>query len=220
MPRWSSDGLEVARRHGRQLAAAHAVGTGADLKPATGTAQPLQGLRLERRLPPRRTGPVKTMLRTANVLATLLLLSTGCDSSPPPARCGTAPAQRIVGFVVTTITGDDGTDMDVELCYSHRRNVVDTCHELDGPGDDFEDGDTGVYELQVDPLEVGDLGRIRIAVRGGVLDTEWDLASLRIDVVLEGGARQLLYEQPEVETTLERGQSFVADDCGSPGWQG
>jgi len=88
------------------------------------------------------------------------------------------------------------------------------CLALDNIGDDFESGKTDTFTLSVPAIAVGDFQEFSILNSGGgFLELSWDLAGLKLEAILESGTHHLMYDQPDVDTNLKKGESYHADQC-------
>lgn len=137
----------------------------------------------------------------------------GCDS----ATCGAAPTAPIVGFVVTTTTGNDSTDADIYFCFTRRSTGAEACELLDILSeDDFEIGEVNTFEWGLAaPIAPGDLEGFVIRNSGGAhlfADNEWDLEHLRVEGALEGGEIVLLYDEETAEK-LSEGETYDSSQC-------
>ncbi len=147
-------------------------------------------------------------------LVVVALGSSGCAERE--YRCGAGPTEPITAFIVTIVTGDDGTDMNINFCYRRHSGGGDSCTLLDSPANDFESHSTGTYQINLTtPIAVGDFDRFWIHNSGGgFFELAWEIASIKLDVNLQSGARMRLYEESDIDDTLYSDESYDPVVCG------
>ena len=152
-------------------------------------------------------------MRSLVAVALLLSSTMGCVLEHGSATCGPRPSRTIIGFRVTTETGSNASDMDIQFCSKLRSTGDDHCVDLDTWADNFEEQQTDVFHLTADPIAVGDLEQIKIYNSGGgFLDKKWDLGGLLVDAKLDNGSYVMLYEADiRPNESLERNDSYVPD---------
>jgi len=140
------------------------------------------------------------------------LLGAGCEPYEP--TCGEAPAVPIHGFEVTTVTGENATDMDIHFCFLRKSAADVECYELDTSADNFEEWQTDSFQLGVEPIAPGDLELFLVRnVGGGWFESSWDMHSVTVTALLEGGGRALLYDGTDIDVNIEKGESVPLDEC-------
>lgn len=158
--------------------------------------------------------PSRSSLSAAG-LALVVLTVIGCDSYTPV--CSAAPTEPIVGFVVTTVTGDDGTDADILFCYTLRSTALEDCTGLDEAwADDFEPHQINTFEVSAtSTIEPGDFEQFLIRNTGGgiLIDNSWDLVELRVAARLEDGGTAMLFETVEMSVNLDAGDTLDSSQC-------
>jgi hypothetical protein len=155
-----------------------------------------------------------TRLITLLLVTGALALQAGCGAE---VACGDPPDQPIQGFYVTTVTGDEPTDMNIHFCYSRKSGGgTFTCMNLDTPGNNFERGQTDHFEVPaVPPVGVGDLDTFQIKnTGGGFFELSWDIRSLIVEAILEDGSRALLAEVIwDDDLNLSKGETYTQSEC-------
>ncbi len=150
----------------------------------------------------------------AMLLGALSLLGSGCFSDTVEPTCGQAPPLPIHGFVVTTVTGENATDMDIEFCVLRKSAADYECAELDTAADNFEEWQTDTFQLSFEPIAAGDLEAFKVRnVGGGWFESSWDMHSITVQAVLAEGEPVLLYQAENVDVNIEEGEAYHMDDC-------
>jgi hypothetical protein len=138
----------------------------------------------------------------------------GCHRFEP--ECGDAPTEAIMGFVVTTETGDNSTNANIYFCYQLESAGTANCTLLDDPlADDFSPSEVNQFEVNTtSPIAVGDLEGFSLQNRGGgFLDNDWELVGLRVEAVLASGSTVLLLSASDVSETLDEGDALDSSHC-------
>jgi len=154
-------------------------------------------------------------MRTTTLLGAALLAALGAAGCGD-TECGEAPPGAIHRFIVTTKTGFNATDMEINFCYLRKSAESYMCFDLDNSGvDDFERYDVNSFACRPStPIAPGDLDRIKMLnAGGGFLENNWDMRGLRVEAEEEGGERTLLFERWGYPTsvTLSRGEAYLPD---------
>jgi hypothetical protein len=154
------------------------------------------------------------MATAALALGTVLALGA-CDDFE--AECGGAPTEPIIGFAVTTVTGDDSTNANITFCYQRRSDGSEECELLDDPfADDFEQHEVNHFQVDVaSPIAAGDLERFRLKNTGGGFlgNNSWDLVGLTVEAVLQSGPTVLLLRAEEMSVNLDEGDDLDSSQC-------
>jgi hypothetical protein len=146
----------------------------------------------------------------------LCLVLSGCCDEHDSATCGDRVTEQIRSFEVTTWTGDDQSDANINFCVRTKSPAPETCALLDNAGDNFNEDAAETFVVAI-PVAAGDLDSFSIENTGGAIlgNNEWEIAGLRVRATLEGGAEVLLYNEPDIgcENDLEIGQRYQPLFC-------
>jgi hypothetical protein len=153
--------------------------------------------------------PRSTLLAPfASALLGATLVLPGCGT----VECGAVPQDAITAFQVTVGTGDDATDADIYFCITRVSDPSRDCTKLGIEGiDDFDDGSIEDYEVPV-AVDGGDLDRVWIENRGDAPDLsvdgdDWELASLRVVAITDGG-NVLLFDAQDLGLRVDEGDEY------------
>lgn len=149
-------------------------------------------------------------------LVVLSALTCAACQQRSTAVCGTLPSEPMVGVVVTTTTGEDGTNANIHLCVTRKSTGSEECLSLDNlEDDDFEAHEVNVFKRTFStPIAVNDFGGFEIKnVGGGFLDNSWGMVGLRLEGVLQGGRTVLLYEESMDSESMDPGDSYDSSQC-------
>ena len=131
--------------------------------------------------------------------------------------CSPLPTEAIKKFEVTTFTGDDGSDADIEFCIELKGGPKDYCATLGGVSDPYQKGaiDTLTADLTV---EAGQLSRFFLRNRGGAgnwsLDgDDWALIGVEVLAQTASGTWISLLDvaSGDIDIFLEAGETFDPD---------
>lgn len=147
--------------------------------------------------------------------APLLAGCPPCDDHPS-AECGPAPTAPLATFRVTTRTGSDSSDADIQLCLERRGRAQDDCHSLETPADDFEDGQIDVFDVYpVGPVD--DLEGFYLYNGGGAFlgNDEWEIEGVTLEATTLGGDRLVLYDEPQLGcgNSIDEGERWYPAFC-------
>lgn len=154
-------------------------------------------------------------LFTTAVLLLATAACTPCDAHPN-ASCGVAGLAAIDRFVVTTRTGDDSSDADIQICFE-RRGASDLCSLLETDADDFEDGRIDVFDVPIS-LAAGELEDFYL-YNGGMAvfgNDEWEIQGVTLEAITSLG-RSTLYDEPQLGcggASIDEGQRWYPAYCG------
>lgn len=121
---------------------------------------------------------------------------TPCDEHPT-ASCGAGVVGQIDGFVVTTRTGSDSSDADIQICFE-LRGGADACSLLETSADDFEDGQIDVFDVDLS-FDAGALEGFYL-FNGGMAafgNDEWEIEGVTLEARTLGDT-VLLYDEPQL----------------------
>jgi hypothetical protein len=137
----------------------------------------------------------------AVALAGAPALVLGCSSTcmvHRSAQCRDAPSGAIDSFVVTTITGDDSSDADINFCVRRKSVAGDVCRPLSTTRDDFQRDAIDTFEIPLS-LDAGDLHSFFIENTGGAIfgNNEWQIVGLTVEAVAAEGD-MVIYDEPGI----------------------